>query len=118
MGAAAGSGPVDAGGVWEVLVALGLVVAAIFAVAWLMRRLQPGMVAGPVSMRILGALALGPRERLLLVDVAGTQVLLGVTPTQITRLLEIEEELALSQQPASSDFAARLRQIIGAGRQA
>jgi len=118
MGAAAGSGPVDAGGVWEVLVALGLVVAAIFAVAWLMRRFQPGMVTGPVSMRILGALALGPRERLLLVDVAGTQVLLGVTPTQITRLLEIEEQLALSQQPASNDFAARLRQIIGAGRQA
>jgi len=79
---------------------------------------EPGMVTGPVSMRILGALALGPRERLLLVDVAGTQVLLGVTPTQITRLLEIEEQLALSQQPASNDFAARLRQIIGAGRQA
>lgn len=70
---------------------LGLVVviALVFALAWAARRLsvmraRGGASGGPIE--VVGQLALGTRERLLLVEVDGRRVLLGVVPGRITRL--------------------------------
>ena len=89
-------------------------VVVIFAIAWVLRRLQVGGVAGGGQMKVVAGLALGPRERVLVVDVGGTQLLLGVTPTQITRLHEFPDPV-IKVQPGSGDFALRLRQALGRG---
>ncbi|MEN8665684.1 MAG: flagellar biosynthetic protein FliO, partial [Polycyclovorans sp.] len=47
--------------------------------------------------------ALGARSQLVLVEVAGEQILLGVTPGQITRLS--------AEQPAPSAFAQQLEGV-------
>jgi flagellar protein FliO/FliZ len=64
---------------------LGLMVVLALAVglSWLLRRYalpRDGLI------RVAGGLPLGHRERLLLVEVDNTRLLLGITPTQIQTL--------------------------------
>ena len=119
MAASAASTPVGEGiglaPLAEVAAALAFVVVVIFAIAWVLRRLQAGGVAGGGQMKVVAGLALGPRERVLVVDVGGTQLLLGVTPTQITRLHEFPDPV-IKVQPGGGDFALRLRQALGRGQ--
>lgn len=101
-------------GAWEVLIGLAVVIAVIVAAGWLLRRVYPGVAGGAGQLRVLAALPLGPRERLLLVDAAGQQLLLGVTAQQITALHAFAEALPLAEaRPA--EFALRLREVLGKG---
>ncbi len=111
--AAAGSGV--AGQVVQMLLGLGLVVGLIFLLAWLLRRVQQhsGM-RGNGLIRLLASQAIGPRERLLLVQVGNEQVLLGLTPGQISPLHVLKEPVHLPEaEAASPEFAQRLMEMLG-----
>ena len=101
--------------VWQVVLGLVLVIATIVLVAWLMRKMQTGTIGAGASMRVLAAMSVGPRERVMLVDVAGTQILLGVTTAQISALHTFADPVVLPLRPPVSEFGARLRQAIGVG---
>jgi len=82
---AAASGP--AAGLAQVTLSLLLVLGAVFAAAWLMRRLR-GLPhrAGAGAIAVVAELAVGPRERVVLLDVAGERVLVGVAPGNVRAL--------------------------------
>jgi flagellar protein FliO/FliZ len=82
--------PLGVGKLSEVFGALALVVLLIFGLALAAQRLRLGRGASGKHLRIVDALALGTRERLLLVDVAGERVLLGVAGGRIERLHVLE----------------------------
>jgi flagellar protein FliO/FliZ len=68
------------------LFGLVLVLALIPAAAWLLRRAglaQPGSSSG---LRVVAQLPLGPRDRIVIVEVADRRWLLGVSPSGIRRL--------------------------------
>ena len=94
-------------GVWEVALGLLIVVAAIVAVGWVMRRLYPGAMSASQQMKVIAALPLGPRERLLL---------LGVTAQQINQLHLFSEPVVLPPTPVAGDFALRLRDALGGAK--
>ena len=108
----AAPGASGASGIWEVALALALVLVVIFAVAWAMRRMVPGAGGANSVLRILAAMPVGPRERLVLVDAAGRQLLLGVTAQQITPLHSFDVPLDLPAAAGSGEFAARLREML------
>ncbi len=64
--------------------ALGLVfvLGVIFLLAWLMRRVT-GIQGAKQHIKILSAINVGTRERAVLVEVAGEQLLLGVASGQV-----------------------------------
>jgi flagellar protein FliO/FliZ len=62
------------------------VIALIPAAAWLLRRTGLANRNGASGLRITGQLALGPRERLVIVEAGDRRWLLGVGPGGITRL--------------------------------
>ena len=66
------------------------------------------------SMKIVSSMPLGTRERLLLVDVGGKQLLLGVTATQINTLHVFDEPVVPAEkpQPIGSDFSQKLMAIL------
>jgi len=68
--------------------AFGLVVvlALIPAAAWLLRRSGFAARAASSGMRVVGQLALGPRERVVIVEAGERRWVLGVSPAGITRL--------------------------------
>lgn len=64
----------------QMVLGLLLVVGLIFFLAWLLRRLQSTAVKGGQVIEIVGSRAIGPRDRLLLVQVGKEQILIGHTP--------------------------------------
>jgi flagellar protein FliO/FliZ len=66
-----------------VLLSLVLVVGFIFAAAWVVRRMPLGLGRGNGPLKILAALPLGPRERLVLVEARGEELLIAVSPAGV-----------------------------------
>lgn len=110
--------PSAAGSVFQMLFGLGIVLALLFAALHVLKKLNgPRAAAG--ALKVLGATAVGPRERVVLVEVADTVLVLGVTNNQITALhsLPAASLPTTTASPASaSDFAGRLRQFMEARR--
>lgn len=106
--------PSAAGGIGGAVTALVIVIALILALAWLAKRmpvLGGGIGANP-ALRVVGSLALGPRERVVVVAVGDTQLLLGVGAggTRILHTLDQPLPVATASTPA---FAQLLAQHFG-----
>lgn len=102
--------PMSSGNLLQLTFGLVLVLGAILGSAWLLRRygrLQTG-VSG--ALRILGGLSLGPRERMVLVQVGENQLLVGVAPGRVQTLHVLDKPVTVSDTPANAgdSFAARL----------
>jgi flagellar protein FliO/FliZ len=69
--------PDTAGSMLTVLLSLGLILGGFVAVAWLARRYLPGMGTQGV-VKVVGTTAVGTRERVVMVEVDNTWLLLGV----------------------------------------
>ena len=116
--AAATAAPVVSSGIGgqltQLVLGLLLVVGLIFALAWLMRRVKRvGPGKGQV-IEMIGARALGPRDRLVLVQVGEEQILLGITPGRITPLHVLKTPVSVDQsQSATPEFAQRLMELLG-----
>lgn len=106
---------IDLGGqVARLLLGLLLVVGLIVLLAWLLRRVQQFNPRGGPLIKPIASLPLGARERLLLVQVGGEQILLGVAPGRITPLHVLKEPVHHPDaEPASPEFAQRLMELLG-----
>ena len=115
----------DAGGLAQVTLSLLLVLAAVFAAAWVVRRLRGfGKFSGG-ALQIVTEIAVGTKERVVLVQVGNQQLLLGVAPGRVNTLHVLTEPVstqppatALSPTadgatPANVDFKAILKRSLG-----
>jgi flagellar protein FliO/FliZ len=91
--------PVGVGGLGEVAFALIVVLAAIFVVAWIVRRMRlaSSRVGGAID--VIADVPLGQKERAVLLKVGGTQILLGVAPGRVNTLHVLTEPLELTKPP-------------------
>jgi flagellar protein FliO/FliZ len=106
----------DAGSVLGILCSLLLVVALILGLTWLLRRFQGLTGGGGAELKTITALAVGQRERVVLVQVGQTQLLLGVAPGRVQTLHVLEQPLPI--QPVAESFMARLQAMRKGGEQA
>ena len=98
----------------QLAVGLLLVVGLIFLLAWLMRRVQQLGPRGGQVIKVVASQALGPRDRLVLVEVGSEQVLLGLSAGRITPLHVLKEPVQLvDAQATSPEFAQRLMELLG-----
>lgn len=98
----------------QMLLGLLLVIGLIFILAWLLRRVQRIGPRGAQVIKLLASQALGPRDRLVLVQVGSEQVLLGLSAGRITPLHVLKDPVHLpDSEPASAEFAQRLMEILG-----
>ncbi len=98
------------GGFIQVVLALILVLAAIAASAWLLRRFATQIGSGG-ALRVLGGVMVGQRERLMLVEVGETWLIVGVAPGSVTavhsmpRPPQSEQQVqAMVQQPKFAEW--------------
>jgi len=111
------SAPVRANGIGSLINVFGgllLILAIIFSLAWLLKRMgQGGGMMANNAIKIAASLPLGTRERIVLVDVGGKQLLLGMTPTSITTLHAFDEPVIdLNEAAEPSEFAKKLRGFL------
>ncbi|HKM36702.1 MAG TPA: flagellar biosynthetic protein FliO [Thiopseudomonas sp.] len=116
----ASSGVLDvapvSGQLLQLVLGLMLVIGLIFLLAWLVRRIQQSLPVKSSNqvISLLASQALGPRDRLLLVQVGKEQILLGLTPGTITPLHVLQEPVDISAPEGNmtSAFAQRLAKVL------
>jgi flagellar protein FliO/FliZ len=84
-----------AGGIGQATLALLLVLAAIFAIAWIARRMRGMVRGGGQGIDVIAQAAVGPRERVVIVRVGTTRLLLGVAPGRVCALHELPADATL-----------------------
>lgn len=112
-----------AGSLVQVTLSLVIVLAAVFAAAWAVRRVKTfgRFASGPIE--IVADASLGARERAVLVQVGGKQLLLGVAPGNVSVLHVLEEPVNPTQSmnaeisaPGAAqrpDFKSILKRSLG-----
>lgn len=103
--------PVGAGDVLNMGTGLILVIGAILVTGWLYSRTQKMRGASGDLIRIVASQPLGTRERVLLLQVADKQLLVGMTSSQVQTLHVFDEPVAIAEVPANG-FAERLRAAV------
>jgi len=103
--------PLGPGDVFSVGAGLVLVIAAILLTGWLYRRTQSLRGSASGLIRIIASQPLGTRERVILLQVADQQLLVGMTSTQVQTLHVLEQPVAVEPPPAGG-FAERLRAVV------
>ena len=106
--------PVSPGSVLQVLTGLGLVLFLVVGAAWLLRRI--GRVPGLSNhaIKTIGAAAVGTRERVVLLEVAGTWILIGVAPGQVRQLATMPKGEVLTgaaKADASTPFSSLVKRF-------
>jgi flagellar protein FliO/FliZ len=108
---------VSFGGMFQMLMALLVVLAAIVGTGWLLRRFGPTQLGPGGAMKVLGGVAVGPRERLVLVEVGETWLIVGVAQGQVTAVHTMARPPGGAPQSLTANpgapFAERLRQMLG-----
>ena len=108
----------DAGGLLRVCLSLAVVIALILSAGWVLRRLQGGGVRTGGNLRCLESIAVGMKERVVLVQAGEKQMLLGVAPGNVRTLHVFDQPIAVATANAVSPAAAFktvLSQWRGAG---
>lgn len=116
----------SAGSLAQVTLSLVIVLAAVFAAAWAVRRLRNFGKFGAGAIEIVADVAVGTKERAVLVQVGNQQLLLGVAPGRVTTLHVLAEPVVVNRTPSSGgggggdngvsqrpDFKAILKRSLG-----
>lgn len=105
--------PLGGAGLAQLFLGLMLVLALIAVSAWLLRRFNRlhGAVGG--GLKVIGGLSMGTRERLVLVQVGDTQLLIGVAPGRVQTLHVLEQPIETgAAETAPGGFAGRLQAVL------
>lgn len=101
--------------------ALIVIVVIILLGAVVVRRMRLGYLHPAAAVKVVGSAAVGPKERVVVVEVASAWLVLGVGGGQITRLHKLpapppnETDRALAEGPAFDEgdsFAARFAKAL------
>ncbi|MFK8043457.1 flagellar biosynthetic protein FliO [Congregibacter sp.] len=101
----------SAGYLFQVLGSLVLVFVCLFAVVYFLKRFNGVSVGSASALRVIGSASVGQREKVVLMEVGGEQLLIGVAPGSVRTLHVLPEPLidTSAQESAAPDFAAVLR---------
>ena len=101
----------------QVVFALLIVLGAIGLFAWLMRRFAPGQSGAGGILKVVGGVMVGPRERLVVVEVGENWLLLGVSAGGVTLVHSMPRPPAASAAGGEQRvFARALRAALASKR--
>jgi flagellar protein FliO/FliZ len=77
------------------------VLAMLVGSLWLLKKLTAVRGPGSNLMRVVGATAVGGRERVVILEVGSTWLVLGVAPGRVTALAEIPRQPGVEPSPGT-----------------
>ena len=108
-------------GPWQATLSMLLVVAALLAVAWVLKRVVQPRMPGGALLRVLSAVSVGPRERVVVVEAGETWLVLGVAPGRVSAISSMPRGTTtaapapIAPQPAFAEWLQKLG-VPGHGR--
>jgi len=119
VGSALPQTPSALGSLVQTIFSLGLVIALLVGLAWLLKRFGPKTVTGGGTVKLVGALSVGARERILVVEVGEQWIVVGASPGRMNALATMPRreagaaELVTAQAPLpGTNFAEWFKQTI------
>jgi flagellar protein FliO/FliZ len=101
----------------QMLLGLLLVLAAVFAVAWVARRLRGASSSGANGIEVLAQASLGAKEKAVILRVDGERLLVGVAAGEVTLLKTLSPEDSAAPPAVTGNqvasFAALLKRSLG-----
>ncbi|KQQ33432.1 hypothetical protein ASF61_10145 [Duganella sp. Leaf126] len=95
------------GGLLQTTFALAFVIALLLGAAWLLKRFGPrGFGGGSNTVKLVGALSVGARERILVVEVGEQWIVVGASPGRMNALATMARQEAPEAAPGSQPMAA------------
>ena len=113
----AAPGP-STGTLLQTILALVLVLALLAGLAWAAKRYAPRMAGNPANLRMVGALNIGGRERIMVVEVGDQWIVVGASPGRVNALATMPKGDAASSAtlaghtPSANSFSDWLKQTI------
>lgn len=104
--------PVSASSIFQLILVLLFVVGLILFAAWFFRRLGQFGGTGNQVIRYLGGISVGQRERIVLIEVGETQLLIGVAPGRVEKLHKLEVPIDIDTKVGNGPFARKLAEIM------
>ena len=111
-GLAQPASPLSVGSLMQLTLSLTAIVALILAISWALKRLKLAGPRGSGEIAVLDELQLGPRERIMLIRVGESQVLVGVGASGLVPLMPLAEPISLKGGAVAPAFADRLRDMM------
>ncbi|MBI5437868.1 MAG: flagellar biosynthetic protein FliO [Nitrosomonadales bacterium] len=115
---------VSSGNIAQIIFSLLLVLAAIVLVAWLLKRMNVAQQGSVKLLKVLGAVPIGQRERIVLVEIKDTWLVVGVGPGQIRTLHSLQkmEDSAIDlqhteAQSSGTKFSSLLSSVLNHRKQ-
>jgi len=79
------------GGVLKMVLGLAVVLAVMAILTWVLKRMMPGAGGNKQSVaRVVGGVSVGSRERVVVVEVAGRWIVVGVAAGQVNGIANLE----------------------------
>ena len=106
------------GGMLQSMLGLLVVVGSIFALAWVLRRVQGLRPKSAAGMQVHAGLSVGARERVLWIEAGGKHLLIGVAQGRVNAL-HVFDEVPVMDAPATSqpiqapNFGELLKKALG-----
>jgi|GEM_PF-431397 len=107
---------VSTGSVLQVIVSLLLVLAAVVMVAWVLKRINLPQQGSGNALKVISGVAVGQRERVVLVEVNDTWLVVGVAPGQVNALHSMPKGSIPTQSNnagnPSNDFQSWMKKMM------
>jgi len=96
--------PTGGGYLVQLVAGLLIVLLCIVLLAWLAKRFNGFQSSSGGVLRVVDGMSMGARERVVLVQVGSTQLLLGVAPGRVTTLHVLEQPIEKMDEPSGQNF--------------
>jgi flagellar protein FliO/FliZ len=104
---------VPGGAMLQMLFGLALVIGVLFLGAYFLRRFSGGRMFGSNGvLRVVGGLMIGPRERIVLLEVEETWLVVGIVPGQIKTLHTLPKGDLPIGKDEENRFGFWLKQVV------
>jgi len=107
--------PLSTGNLTSLFLGLILVLLVFFCMAYVLKKLSGSRANSRGYIKIIDAMHLGTREKIVLLKVADTCMVLGVSANGIRTLHVLDEELPEAEANVVDDFKTKLSGILSTG---
>jgi flagellar protein FliO/FliZ len=104
--------PLSVSSLAQLTLSLIAIVGLIFAISWALKRFKLAGPRGSGEITVVDQLAVGPRERIMLIRVGDAQVLVGVCAGGVVGLTPLATPIVLQGSAPTPVFADRLREFM------
>lgn len=93
------------GSLWQLVFGLAVVLALVVGSLWVLKKLVGPRGGNAGLLRVVAGTAVGTRERVVIVEVGSTWLVLGVAPGRVSALAEVPRQ-AIASQAAAQDSSS------------